>query len=199
MPQTQPWVAWPGCLLCDPHQGHQELLYNMGPGMELPAPLGTAIAGGEMTFTCPQAGPCVCGKCRGYIHELSERWAFLPRCWVLGAPEAPTWHLCSCAELGMDGAWGVTLAAFPGQCFGAPAAPGCKQCCGSWSRLDRQLHPAQVCENSRCCLSWATGQPSFLVSPNQSLPSVAQRLEGVKVDPWLYFGFHLSDSKIKKM
>lgn len=137
-------------------------------------------------------------------------WAFWHVCFpsmLLGVSwsEAPTWHV-GCAELGipsaepaLDGAWGVTPAAFPGDCFGAPAAPGYEQCCGSWSRLERQLRPAQkVCEKSRCCLSWATGQPSFLVKPNQSLPSVAQGLQGVKVDPWLYFGFHLSDSKIKK-
>lgn len=38
----------------------------------------------------------------------------------------------------------------------------------------------------------------FLVKHNQNLPSVVQGLQGVKVHPWLHFGFYLSDSKIKK-
>lgn len=90
---------------------------------------------------------------------LSEMCAFLPCCWGLGGQKLPlgTWDVqfgIPSAEPALDGAWGVTPAAFPGDGFGAPAAPGCEQCCGSWSRLERQLCPAQkVCEKSRCCLS----------------------------------------------
>ena len=53
-----------------------------------------------MTCTRSQAGPFSCGKCEDYIHVLSEMYAFLPCCWLLGGPEAPTRHV-RCAELGI--------------------------------------------------------------------------------------------------
>lgn len=115
---------------------HIRVITHWGTGEELLAPLRSPIAGGEMTFT--QTGLRLVPVSVGYMEVIStcsvrgvlwERCAFLPPCWVLGVPEAPTWHM-GCAELrippaepALDGAWAVTSAAFSGECFDAPV--GC--------------------------------------------------------------------------
>lgn len=220
--QTQPWVVWPGCLLCDPHQGHQELTQHHSLGDWSGAPCAPGISHcwrrNDIHTNRAQAGLCFCGKYGGIIHVLCVEGVLCGMvcalwqgvCSVEGVLSFHTAGHLVLQKLPL-GTWdgqslGSPLLCLPwmelGQwpwlhsqvCFGAPA--GCKQCCGSWSRLERQLCPAQkVCEKSRCFLSWATRQPSFLVKHNQSLPCVAQGLQGAKVE---HFGFHLSDSKIKK-
>lgn len=125
--QTQLWAAWPGCLLCDPHQGHHSLR-DWG-GAPCTSDISHCWRRNDIYTNRTEAGPCFCGRYGGYIHMLCESCAFLPLCWVLGVPEAPTWHM-GCAELrippaepALDGAWAVTSAAFSGECFGAPV--GC--------------------------------------------------------------------------
>lgn len=150
--------------------------------MEFLGPLGSSIAGGKMTFTQCQAGPSSCGKCKDYIHVLSQTYAFLPCCWLLGGPEALTRHV-GCAKLGIPSgvlapvslhwmklAWNdyACSGCFPMGAFqcSSTAAPGYKQCCGSWRRLESQLSPA---------LRWQHRPAQKVCEEVQMLPFLSKR------------------------
>lgn len=140
--QTQLWVAWPGC---DPHQGHQQLTSLSGAGVELLAPLGSPIAGGQITFTCPQLVPVSVGKMEViatcFVKGVPSFQAAGP--WVLLKLLLGTWDVQSLGSHLLSLPWMGLGHSIPRECFGAPAAPGGKQCWGSCSRLERQLCPAQ--------------------------------------------------------
>lgn len=113
-------------MLCDPQQGHQELAqhHSLGDWGGAPGTSGISHCWRRNDIFTPSGCkfPCFCEEYGGCIHVLCERFAFLPCCWALGAPEALTWHL-GCAELGipsaepaLDGAWAVTPAAFQFWC-----------------------------------------------------------------------------------